>query len=531
MSITRRTLVKGSMAAMAAGLMPLRLRAQTAQSAARTVRMATGNITIFDPYSTTAIPTMNHALAIYDMLFALDSQFAPQPQMVSKWSVSDDKKTYTFELRDGLAWHDGTHVTAADCVASIRRWLQLSGAQSVRERAKDISKKDENSFRITLNEPLGQLIDQLGNSQSPLFVMREQDADRPPSQPVTTHIGSGPFKFNERLFKPGSSLVYDRNEEYVPRREKADGLAGGKVAKVDRIICEIMKNAQTAAAALQAGEVDFLDSPPAEVLSMLENDPNLVVEDLHKSGDDYVLRMNCLQAPFSNAYARQAMLHLIDQEAFLNVMNRNPKYNHVVTSLFGTNTPYVNDVNTGWHKKGGDPEKAKQLFQKAGYAGEKLVILQPTDWAAVTNASQLLAATLRKIGINVELAPSDWAGLIARRDKRGRVEDGGWSMFITYSSDASFGRPSNSAWLALNGENGWYGWPTSDEYEALRAKWPDLETLEDRRAMARKMQQVYWDSVGQVFLGQINSLTARRKTLTGIIGAPALTPMWNMQKS
>ncbi|MCK1328734.1 ABC transporter substrate-binding protein [Bradyrhizobium sp. CW9] len=530
MTISRRNLVKGGMAAVAAVSMPLGVRAQATQSAARTVRVATSNVTIFDPYSTTNIGTFNHALAIYDTLFALDSTFTPQPQMVRKWDVSDDKKTYTFELRDGLGWHDGTPLTAADCVASIHRWLQISSGQLVQERAKEVSKRDDKTFTIALKEPLGLLIDQLGNSSGPVFIMRERDADRPPTEPVTTHIGSGPFKFNQALFKPGASLAYDRNEKYVPRQEPPNGLAGGKVVNIDRAIWEIIDNPQTAVAALQAGEVDFYEGPPAELFQLIESDPNLVLENLHQSGDDYVVRMNCLQLPFNSEKARQAILHLIDQEAFLNVMTPNPKLRHTVTSLFGNDTPYTNDANTGWFKKGGDPEKARQLFKEAGYAGEKVVILQPTTWAPVSNASQLLAAALRKIGINAELAPSDWAGLVARRNKQGSIEDGGWSMFITNSSDVSFGRPSTSSWLFLNGEKGWYGWPKNDEYEALRAKWADLDTLEERRTLARKMQQIYWDSVGQVFLGQVISPAARRKALTGLIGVPAFMVMWNMRK-
>ena len=76
-----------------------------------------GNLRTLDPIWTTAYITRNHAYMIWDTLFALDADNKPQPQMVDKWSVSDDKLTYTFTLRDGLKWHDGPPVTAADCVA------------------------------------------------------------------------------------------------------------------------------------------------------------------------------------------------------------------------------------------------------------------------------------------------------------------------------------------------------------------------------------------------------------------------------
>lgn len=281
-------------------------------------------------------------------------------------------------------------------------------------------------------------------------------------------------------------------------------------------------------AALQVGEIDYFESPPADLHSLIESDPNLELQVLDKAGWDVVLRMNFLQKPFDNVKTRQAVLHLIDQEAFMRVMN--PKYGRPVTSIFGGDTPVSNDENTGWYKKGGDPEKAKQLFKEAGYAGEKIVILQPTDWSGASNASQLLAAALRKIGVNAELAPSDWGGVVTRRANKAPIEDGGWSIFITDEPDYSLGNPLTEPMLIANGDKAWYGWPKSDEYEALRALWANVETLEVRKALARKMQRVWWDFVGDVRLGKYVSPIARTKTLTGLIGMPMMVPMWNMQK-
>lgn len=488
---------------------------------------------IFDPVFTTTDPTVFHSLGVYDTLFAPDSKLMPQPQMVGKWGVSDDKKTYSFELRDGLSWHDGTAVTAADCVASIRRWAQVApGGQLIMSRAKDISKKDDKTFVITLTEPLGVLIDLLATLSAPvLFIMREKDAERPATEQVTANIGSGPFKFNHALARPGANFTYDRNEKYVPRSEASDGFAGGKVVKVDRVIWENGGDAQTNLAALQAGELDFLRDAPADFYAAIENDPNLELQVLNKTGNDMCVRMNHLQKPFDNVKARQAILHLVDQEAFLRVTAPDPKYSRPVTSIFGNSTPYSNDENTGWFKKGGDPKRAKQLFQEAGYAGEKVVILDPTSWAAASNASQLLAAELRKIGVNAELAPSDWGGIVARRGNKGPVESGGWSIFITDDFDYAQGDPMTAVFLGASGEKAaWFGWPKNDEFEALRLKWPDVETLEERQALARKMQRIWWEFVGDVRLGQIVSPSAHRKSLTGLVEMPYVA-WWNMQKA
>ncbi|CDX42664.1 putative peptide ABC transporter periplasmic-binding protein y4tO [Mesorhizobium sp. SOD10] len=531
MTISRRDFIRVGMAVGTAVSIPSILRAQTSPADSRTVRMVMYPPTVFDPIVGTDDVSQNHGLAIYDTLFALDSKFMPQPQMVGKWGVSDDKKTYTFELRDGLGWHDGGPVTAADCVASIRRWGQVaSGGQLLMERARDISRKDDKTFTISLKEPLGVLIDLLAKVSVPsLFIMREKDATRPAADRVTASIGSGPFKFNEALAKPGASFTYDRNEQYVPRGELSDGLAGGKLVKVDRVTWINIADQQTAIAALQAGEVDFLSTPSADFYSVIESDPNLALQVLDKGGQDMCLRMNFLQKPFDNVKARQAMLHLIDQEAFLRVMAPDPKYAYTVTSIFGNGTPYSNDENTGWFKRGGDPERAKQLFKEAGYAGEKVVILDPTDWRAVNDASQLLAAELRKIGVNAELASSDWGGVLERQANKGPVENGGWSICITSDFDFTQGDPVTAVFLDASGE-GFAGWPKNAEYEALRARWADVETLEERKALARKMQGIWWDFIGDIRLGQAVLPIARRKTLTNLIEMPRIA-MWNMQKA
>lgn len=536
MTMSRRRLIETGVASAAALTIPSILRAQGAPTDVRTVRMVmNGDLRVFDPVATTANITGDHALAVYDTLFAVDSKMMPQPQMVGKWGISDDKRTYTFELRDGLAWHDGTLVTAADCVASVRRWAQVAPAgRLILSRTKDISKKDDRTFTITLTEPLGLLIELLAAPQTPgLYIMREKDAHRPATEQVTSNIGSGPFRFNEALARPGASFTYDRNDKYVPRKEPSDGFAGGKVVKVDRVVWNNIADEQTALAALQSGEIDFMEAPPADFYSAISLDPNLKLHVLNKLGNDVYIRLNFLQPPFDNVKARQAMLHLINQDAFIGIMSPDPKYGRPLTSIFGNDTLYSNTENTGWYKKGGDPEKAKQLFKEAGYAGEKVIILQPTNVALLSNTSQLLAAELRNIGISAELAPSDWGGVAARRANKGLVENGGWNIFMTWDSDYSHGDPiaQGATSFVATGGAAWYGWPKSDEFEALRSKWPDTESVEDRKALARKMQRIWWDFVGSVLLGQIVLPTAHRKSLSGLIEMPAFIPMWNMHKA
>src|ERR1700752_4810421 len=119
-----------------------------------------------DPIWTTAYVTRNFGYLVFDTLFSLDKDFKPQPQMVDRWTVSDDKLTYRFTLRDGLKWHDGQPVRAADCVASIERWGRRDAfGQKLMDAVASITADDDKSFTIALKTPFP-LLSALGKLSS-----------------------------------------------------------------------------------------------------------------------------------------------------------------------------------------------------------------------------------------------------------------------------------------------------------------------------------------------------------------------------
>ena len=535
MNATRRSVLKTGLAAGAvAAAVPRRARGQAAPPANKTLRaVMQADLRVFDPIWTTANITAYHGAMVYDTLFAVDTNLAPQPQMVGKWSLSDDKKLYTFELRDGLGWHDGTAVTAADCVASIRRWGAVdAGGQALMERAQDISKKDDKTFIIALKEPFGPLLNQLAKPIARLcFIMREKDAAKPATEQVSENIGSGPFLWNAAEAKPGAQYVYDRNPKYVPRAEPSSGLAGAKVAKVERVIWENIGDQQTAMAALQSGEIDFYETPPTDLLGQLESDPNIKVDVFDKGGNIVIMRLNFLHKPFSELKARQALLYLINQLDFMKATFGDAKFYGSLDSIFGSNTPYVNDENTDWFRHGVDLDRARQLFKESGYNGENVTVLQATNVAVMSNCEQLMAAQLRKVGVNAQLAPSDWGGVVTRRASKAADDQGGWDIFVTWDSDYSHSDPIGLATFQANGADAWYGWPKSDEFEALRGKWADAGTLDEQKALARQMQKVWWDFVPTLLLGRFLQPVAYRSNVKGFIGMPEIIPFWNVEKT
>src|SRR6202171_5345299 len=243
------------------------------------------DLRVIDPVLTTAYITRDHGYMVYDTLLATDSSFKIQPQMAD-WKVSDDKLTYTFTLRDGLKWHDGAPVMAEDCVASLKRWGRNDNmGQKMMDFTASIEATDAKTITLKLKEPYGLVLESIGKPSSYVpFMMPKRLAETPPGQQIKEQIGSGPFKFVQAEFQPGVKAVYEKNKDYVPRKEAASWTAGGKVVKVDRVEWITMADAQTAANALQSGDIDFMENPAWDILPVLAANKDLKIETLKKLG-------------------------------------------------------------------------------------------------------------------------------------------------------------------------------------------------------------------------------------------------------
>src|SRR5262249_24622215 len=138
------------------------------QAAPKTLRfIPQADLRSIDPIWTTAYVSRNFGYLVFDTLFALDKDFKPQPQMVDRWTVSDDKLTYRFILRDGLKWHDGQPVRATDCVASLDRWGKRDTlGQKLMEATGEMRAVDDKTFTITLKAPFPLILDALGKLSS-----------------------------------------------------------------------------------------------------------------------------------------------------------------------------------------------------------------------------------------------------------------------------------------------------------------------------------------------------------------------------
>ncbi|MCB1741591.1 MAG: ABC transporter substrate-binding protein [Gammaproteobacteria bacterium] len=525
----KRSYLKRLAAMLGAGAM-LVSGALSAETVLRVVPHA--DLKNLDPIWTTAYITRNHGYMVYDTLFATDADLKVQPQMVDTWKVSDDSLVYTFTLRDGLKWHDGQPVKSEDCIASIRRWGKRDGmGQKLMDFTKSMDVVDDKTFTLTLKEPYGLVLDSLGKISSNVpFMMPKRLAEVDAFEQVPEIVGSGPFKFVKDEWVPGSKIVYVKNTDYVPRAEPASGAAGGKVVKVDRVEWVYIPDPATTMNALVNGEVDLWETPAVDMVPILKTNPDVVIKVIDPLGTQGWLRPNHLYPPFDNAKARQALLWAVNQEEYLQAIVGDPSLYKVCPAYFICGTPNETDIGTE-PLRTVDREKAKALLKEAGYNGEKIVLMQPTDIPLLSNASLVTAQMLRDIGMNVDVQAMDWSTLTSRRAEKKPPAEGGWNIFHTYSTGADVQSPVSNIGISGGGvEKAWFGWPTDAKTEELRDAYSRATTDADKKKIVEELQARLFEVVPYVNYGQWFQPMAWHKSLSGVLVSP-VPFFWNIEKN
>ena len=485
---------------------------------------------VLDGYQTSATITTMHMGAVLDTLFSWDENGVAQPQMVERYTLSSDKLTYTMTLRPGLKFHDGTPVTSKDVVASLNRLVKREVlGRSIEPFLASIERVDDQTFTIKLNKQFGHILFAISGASNLAGIYREKEALIDLNTPITEPIGSGPFVFNKAEWVPGSKVVYDKFKDYVPRSEKPSGFAGGKIVKVDRVEYRVIPDSATAFAALNAGEVDFLDQTTIDLVKTVENNPDVVVGTIWPTEGYGLLRMNQLHPPFNSIKARQALALTIDQQEYMTAGIGPQKYWRECHAIWICGTPYGTEAGSEPYKKQ-NLERAKQLMIESGYKGEKVVLMGPAEIAFVKAWTMVTAENLKKIGVNVELILQDWGSIVARRAKKDPPDTGGWTLFHTGQS-ASGAHPMTNITAATTCDAGWFGWPCDAEIEKVRQAFINETDPVKQKQLAETLHRRLWEeNIPLLPVGQYQQPFLWRKNVTGILKANTVV-FWNIEKN
>ena len=526
MRTTRRSLLAGAAATLAA---PHIARAQ----GTRTLKFVPhADLTIVDPSWTTAYITRNHAMMCFDTLFGTDASNTISPQMLEGHIVEDDGKTWKLTLRDGLKFHDGTPVLARDCVASIKRWSGRDNyGKTIASVTEEMTAPDDKTIRIRLKRPFPLLAAALGKGGSSVCaVMPERLAGGDPTKPIQEVMGSGPFRFVAAERNTGAKVVYARNEAYLPRRGGPPSFtAGPKMVNFDRVEWHIIPDAGTASAALQAGEIDWWEVPGADLWPLIKKHPKLTLQVHDRTGFLGFMRLNHLTAPFNNPAIRRAVYGAINQDDFMQaVVGEDAAMHRNGIGYFCPTSPMANDAGMAALTSPRDLPKVKAAIIAAGYKGEKVAVLVPSDVPGLKSIAEIGADMFTRIGFNVDAQYMDWGTMVQRLSRIDAADQGGWNVYHSYWSGLDQWDPAVNSSLRTLGRAGGPGWPESPKIEALRDAWLAAPGIDEQKKLARDIQLEAFDVVPYIPLGQMFSPMAYRKDITGVLDGYAL--FWNVKR-
>ena len=529
---TRRGAILGSAAAAVALAAPSLSRAQRGGADPRVLRFVPqAALSNPDPVSSLAGVSVNHGFYVFDTLFGVDSQLRAQPQMAEGHTVSDDGLTWTIRLREGLFFHDGEPVRARDCAASLRRWSNRDTfGRTLGAALAEWQAPDDRTLVARLQRPFPLLVDALAKPGTvPAFVMPERLAATDALRPLPEIVGSGPYRFVADEFISGSRAVYARFDRYAPRGEPPEWTAGGKVVNFERVEWRMLPDQATAAAALQSGEVDWWEHAAADLIPLLRRSRDIAIANGDPAGYMGVLRFNHLHPPFDKPAARRAVLAAVEQPDFMAaVTNSDQSAYRVCHSFFPCGTPYGRAPNPS-PMEGASLDRARALLRESGYAGERVTLLNPSDFPSIAPLGLIANDLLTRIGFNVDFVTTDWGTVAARVINKGAPAQGGWNLYPVWWSGMGIVTPTQNALIRGQGAGGWSGWYESAEMEALNGRWLAAAGDGERLRVGAAMQDLAFRDVPTVPLGQFFIRTAYRRSLTGVLEGPRPVP-WNVRR-
>ena len=511
----RRDLLKATAASAAVGL----ARPSLAQGTRVLRYVPQADLANPDPVWSTATVAFIHGGMIWDSPYGLDEQLAPQLQMLAGHDISFDGRTWTLTLRDGLLFHDGEPVRAQDCVASIMRSSKrLPTVQTLIALTDEVKALDDKRIEFRLKKPFSLLPFALSN----VFVMPERVAKTDAFTQITEYVGSGPYRFLRDEWKAGSSAAYARFDKYVPRQEPISMWAGGKVANFDRVEWKIIPDPATQAAALQRGEVDWVEQPLIDLTPMLRKSPDIKVEVFDTLGTLMVMAFNFYQPPFDNVKLRRAVLAAVNQQDYVDsVVGEQTALGRVGVGVFPLASPFASTAGMAALTGPRDLDAARRMVAESGYKGEPIVLMAPTDQPQLVQAAQVTNALFKSLGLNVQYTSLDWGTLIQRRNSREAPDKGGWNCYCTGWVGLSVATPFTHTPLRTNGTAASAWWrPTDDKMEQLRDAWLDAPDLATQKKICDEIQLRAFDIVPFIPTGQSFSPTAFRSNLTGFAKSP-----------
>ena len=347
-----------------------------------------------DPHMTTAYPSFQVLENVYDTLVVPDASGEFQPSLATEWETSDDGLTWTFTLREGVTFHDGSEFDSADVVYSFNRIIDEELANAFRfASVESIEAPDPSTVVINVTEPTPYLLDTVGGFKG-MSIVSENAAEE--FDLVNEANGTGPFTLEDYS---GSGVSLAAFDDYW----------GEEGPYLDGVEFQFVSEPTTALTSLQTGEVHWTDNIPPQQVEELQGGDAVEVETT-PSVDYWYMALNHQVEPWDDVEARQAIAYAIDRESV------------VQAAKFGAasiNQTAIPEQSIWYHEYapfGYDPQQAQRLLDSAGVSdGQTLELMATTEYPETSATAQVIESNLEDVGIDVQISEPDFADWLRRQ--------------------------------------------------------------------------------------------------------------------
>jgi peptide/nickel transport system substrate-binding protein len=468
---------------------------------------------VADAVFTTATVTNDIAQQMFEGLFAFDSKFNPQPMLVEEYDASEDGLAFTFTLRSGVKFHDGSELTSEDVVASLNRWGAINGrGKLIFGRMKSLEATDDLTVKMTFNEPSGVLLSYLALPEAMITPASVAEAAGEKQIPEDQLIGTGPFRFVEH--QVDQYLRLGRYDDYAARSEEPDGLSGRRTPYLDEIEFIPVPEESVRANGLLTGDYHFADSLPPDFFDTLDMDPG-VEPILVSPYFSYYVHFNKAVGLFTNPTLRKAVQRCFSQsEAMLAGFGREE---------FVRFNPSISGEETAWYSTAGadvydqtDLDQARALLEEGGYNGETIRWMTTHEYPYNFKMADYIKQQMEAVGMKVELVVSDWATLIQNQPRPEAYE-----IFLT--GHPQYKHPTAQVF----NDPTFGGFWDSEAKDALVDQMIVESDPEKLQEIIDEYTALIWEEMPFVKCGDNFVLRGRRQDVAGYVNVPNFF-FWNV---
>ena len=404
-----------------------------------------------DPTFTTATITQNVTWHVFEPLFTRSEKGEAVPLLVDTYEAANNGQSWTFSLRKGVPFHNDKEMTSADVVASLKRWMGMSGrGRYIGRRVDSIDAREKYTVAMTFKEPTGVLPIFLAKQDA--IVIPEDVANAFAKDKLTEWVGTGPYRHLEHL--PDRHVRYGRWDKYVPLESTADGAGGKRVAYIDELLFIPAPEGSVRADGVGTNEYQFAENLEPDQFDMIKAQPN-VTPIVVKPNYWYTAHFNKKEGLFTNQKLRQAVLASLSMDPIMKAGWGRQDFYRLGPEIAAPETAWYTDVGKDVYDKP-DPDKARRLMQEAGYDGTPIRWMSTKEYFYNYNMALPMKQQLEAAGFKVDLQVMDCATLVKRR-----ADSKEYDVFVT-------GHPSyDHPVLQVYRWAGWPGWWVSEEKDRI----------------------------------------------------------------